>query len=130
VDYREFQRRNPEWPKRLKDADGRMVRLKKKVQRRDGREFAERTVAKLYGTWRGRISLQRLDGKEIMIRGIHPGMVEMLSEGYQPCLFCEGIGDVHGFKPSKPHHTWIETCPRCEGSGQGRRAADLTELEK
>lgn len=131
--YRDFRRLNPQWPKLLRDVEGRLVRLNFCMETKGGSAFAKKTVMRVHHYHRGKLILKRLSSAVPMkdqIRGVAPMHVELLPAWFKPCLLCEGIGDVHGFKPSKPNETWIETCPRCQGSGEGRRKADLAVSKK
>lgn len=79
-DYDYFRKRHPEWPKYLRDAVGRCVRLKYEMETRGGTKFEEGEVLSIYQTWRGKLSLTNGEDhpNNRSISRVHPGSVELL----------------------------------------------------
>lgn len=81
--WREFQRRHPEWPKLLRDAQGRFVRLNRDIQTRGGTLFSEGTVMEITSAYRGGLGLTDPKDRKRYITGVRPYKVDLLAEGTQ-----------------------------------------------
>lgn len=103
-DYRYFQKKHPEWPKRFGDIDKRYGRLKFDIENRGGTKFAKGDIVLIDSGWRGRLGIIR--GKD-EIRGVGCGMVELLPEAYCGvckklishegiCMGCDAAGAIQG----------------------------------
>lgn len=74
--YREFQRRHPEFPKRMIELEGKIVRLNRDIETRAGDKFSKGELMKVYSVSVGSLHLTRADGKGF-IRRVHPSAVNI-----------------------------------------------------
>ncbi len=84
-DYRDLRKDHPEWPARLKDWEGRSVRLKYTITTLGGVEFKAGDILQVYSQWRGHLHLEHPSNRkkiigESTIRKVHLASVELLPE--------------------------------------------------
>lgn len=83
-DYRSFQRKNPDWPQRIRDVDGRYGRMRFTIENGAGDTFHEGLVVKIDSAWRGKLTLRR--GRD-RIAGVGPSAIQLLPEDFKPDEF-------------------------------------------
>ena len=94
MEYRDFQRKHPEWPKRLGDVDGRHARMRFETENGRGVIFLKGDEVEIRGSYRGQLELRR--GSDTITR-VGLGMVELLpkGEGGSPLSNCARCGETH-----------------------------------
>jgi hypothetical protein len=70
MSYRYFQRNNRHWPKRLADAVGRFVRLKKDIETMGGTKFPRGRVMEITSVHRGKLTLRWWKNQSQCIRKV------------------------------------------------------------
>jgi len=80
MSYRHWIKSHSEWPKKIKDANGRKVRLVKQLQTKGGEVFSEGLVMTIESTYRGRLMLKHLTDPRAVIRKVDLFDVELLKD--------------------------------------------------
>ena len=80
MSYRYFQKKNPSWPKKIKDAVGKKVRLKRQIQTNGGEVFSEGLLMRTAHTHRGTFTLEHLTDNRAVIRQVPPSDLEIVPE--------------------------------------------------
>ena len=81
MSYRYFQKKNPSWPKRIREAVGKKVRLKQQIETRGGEVFSEGLLMRITHTYRGGFTLEHLADRRGVIRRVPPSDLEIVPEG-------------------------------------------------
>lgn len=80
MSYRYWQKKNPEWPKKISEAKGRKVRLVTQLQTKGGEVFSEGLVMTIESTYRGRLMLRHLIDERGVIRKVDLSDVKLLAD--------------------------------------------------
>lgn len=79
MSYRYWQKKHPEWPKKIADVKGRTVRLLCNLETRGGQTFSEGLLMRVDGVYRGRLYLCHLTDPRAVIRQVDVSDVKLLS---------------------------------------------------
>lgn len=80
MSYRYWQKKHPEWPKKIREANGRKVQLVTQLQTKGGEVFSEGLVMRIGSTYRGRLMLQHLTDERAVIRKVELFDVKLLTD--------------------------------------------------
>lgn len=81
MSYRYWQKKHPDWPKKISEANGRKVQLIKQLETKGGDVFSEGLVMTIESTYRGRLMLRHLTDQRAVIRKVDLFDVKLLPIG-------------------------------------------------